>query len=243
MENSERWVLAVLRAYHMQVRTLARRLATLSAAECPDPEDVAWHLNGLLDQCARETERRDSIRGRKIFAELRYIMVAMADEEILATDWPGREVWRQLPLEQRLYGQVRSGDYLFEQIQQRLLRDEKLTRPTTLALAVALGLGFQGNLHRPEDAATLRRLRFRLFTQVLRRAPDSTLRHQQITPEAMRRPRSVPRGQTLFWGGLATLALALALWIGGGAVLWPRLTAPLVPEVDTLAKQLAPGDE
>jgi type IV/VI secretion system ImpK/VasF family protein len=86
-------------------------------------------------------------------AEARYALVALIDEQILKSNWPGRAEWMGQPLQLLLYGEYTAGENVFNRI--RVLLQQGATSPSLEIYYLCLALGFRGAFGVSGDHRTL----------------------------------------------------------------------------------------
>jgi type VI secretion system protein ImpK len=103
-------------------------------------------------------------------ADVRYAVVAFLDEQILKTNWPGRNEWMSQPLQLVLFNQVTAGEHFFSRL--RALLSEG--RPDAVAAyQLCLALGFRGQYGAGGDPTALSGFAGAALQQVSRSLPRS----------------------------------------------------------------------
>lgn len=85
-------------------------------------------------------------------ADMRYAVVAFLDEQILKSNWPGRNEWMSQPLQLVLFNQYTAGEHFFNRL--RGLLGEGRTEAIA-AYQLCLALGFRGQYGTAPDASGL----------------------------------------------------------------------------------------
>jgi type VI secretion system protein ImpK len=99
------------------------------------------------------------------FEELRYVMVALADEIFLHADWPGRYAWNFNLLESKLYQTHVAGELFFQRAELLMASRNAVRIEQAKVYLMALSLGFQGK-YRGEDGSSLLQYRRRLHNYI-----------------------------------------------------------------------------
>ncbi len=86
-------------------------------------------------------------------AEARYALVAFIDEQILKSNWPGRNEWMGRPLQLDLYGEYTAGENFFNRM--RALLQQGNSSPALEVYYLCLVLGFRGAYGATGDHRTL----------------------------------------------------------------------------------------
>jgi len=242
--NPHDWVVRLFRGWAAELDELVRFARTGEAPAGMEPTGesgrlpvVLRRLNDRLAVLLHEAERHDEMFGAGGLDDIRYALVVLADEMLLAADWPGRRAWLHEPLELRLYGTQKAGEEIFTRMD-ALLRGDGGDRPhLALSYLLLLSLGFRGSQSAPAGRERLAHLRGRLFQALARRTPEAArLLDNTITPEAYRNVLGETRARQMPYlrpwlaagtvGGMVYLTVA---W-----VLWRTATAPILDLIVTL---------
>jgi type VI secretion system protein ImpK len=130
-----------------------------ASLQTSDPGDSAQVRAHILDLLGRASVRgKDAGYEPGLVDEARFAVVALLDELILSSTWPGREAWRGNPLQRELFRLNTAGEEFFIRLEKiRAARAEN--RPLLEVYQVCLALGFEGRfkLLGPEKLELLRR--------------------------------------------------------------------------------------
>lgn len=160
-----------------------------------------------------------------------YAFVALIDETLVFTPWPGQSAWQEKPLESRMYASRQAGEKLPAAI--KTLLDEQIpaTRDLANVYLQCLVLGFEGRLRGEQSQAQHEKLRLALFTFAWQHdaeyADVSDRLAQPSTVPAVQLPvrQSLPDGFRL---GLVILAMVMIL-TGLGQFFWRDIRQELDP--------------
>jgi len=160
-----------------------------------------------------------------------YAFVALVDETLLFTPWPGQLAWQQHPLESRMYSSRQAGERLPAAIKKLL--DEQMPGARDLANVYlqCLILGFQGRLRGEPGQIQHEKWRVALFTFAWQHEPDYVDVSQRLAMSAAAPPVRLPAQTSLPDGlrlGLAILAMVLLL-TGLGHMFWRDIRSELEP--------------
>lgn len=130
-------------------------------------EAVSLRLQRWIEQLRLRIRRKLTEREAERVEEALYVVAALADELfIMELDWPARDAWESVLLEDRLFRSSYAGERFFERA--RELLQARTLDPQQQQLAavylMALRLGFAGR-HRGDDEI-LARYRQRLFRRI-----------------------------------------------------------------------------
>lgn len=236
------WVFDAQPGQSVQLSPLGQPVEDLS------PTAVWRNLHALLERQALEASRSGGDFALEVYRRTQYGMAALADEVFLHLDWPGREAWRSNLLEARLFGSHRAGEELFERIEELLRDRDNVYSELARVYLTILALGFQGKFRgHPEAERELESYRRRLFRFIFGRDPQAVRGDDRLMPEAYAATLDEGSGITLphlkpwVWA----MALLVALWLGGGHLLW-RSTIdgiePFVAEILGAAPVQSPAD-
>lgn len=111
-------------------------------------------------------------------ADMRYAVVAFLDEQILKSNWPGRNEWMSQPLQLVLFNQYTAGEHFFTRL--RALLGEGRSEAIA-AYQLCLSLGFRGQFGTGGDPAALSGFSQAALQQVARSLP----RADKLGPHAV----------------------------------------------------------
>jgi type VI secretion system protein ImpK len=176
------------------------------------------HVMAQLAEARRavEDERLDP-RG---YAQ--YAVVALVDETVMSSTWPGAEQWRREPLQVHYYDNLLAGEQFFVRLDElRSDADADLLEIYFLCLCA----GFQGRYR--DDPAELSSRRRKLFQQL---RPLDLREEKHLTEEAYGRPleRSLARSRFPVWWVVPFVAGAVGLYV----VFWVVLSQQVNGLVD-----------
>lgn len=160
-----------------------------------------------------------------------YAFVALVDETLLFTPWPGQLAWQQHPLEARMYSSRQAGERLPSAIKKLLDEQMPGTRDLANVYLQCLILGFQGRLRGEPGQVQHEKWRLALFTFAWQHDPDYVDVSQRLAMSSAATPVRMPVQQSLpdgFRLGLAILAMVLLL-TGLGQVFWRDIRSELEP--------------
>ena len=147
------------------------------------------HVMSLLGD-ARNAAERDNLDPRQY---AHYAAVALVDETVMTSDWPGAEQWRREPLQKHYFDNFLAGEHFFSRLDElRQGADDGLLEVYYYCLCA----GFQGRFR--DDREELRARRQRVFQQL--RVPD-VRDEKHITEPAYGRhlERSLARSRFPIW--------------------------------------------
>lgn len=180
----------------------------------PDAEIVAARLAAMLERLLGPPGQSEAAAALR--REACYAMAALADDIFLHdVDWPGRDAWRGLLLEYRLFRSHAAGEEVFARIE-RLLRTRG-RGPVALAQLYLLVLqqGFRGGLRAggaaDDAAAALEHHAARLFEFIHRRPPGLDAPGRMAFPQALAHTLTGPRIEPSRPGGAGVWAAAAAV--------------------------------
>ena len=142
-----------------------------------------------------------------------YAVVALVDETVMASTWPGAEQWRREPLQVHYYDNLLAGEQFFVRLDElRADADADLLEVYFLCLCA----GFQGRFR--DEPAELASRRRKLYQQL---RPLELREEKQLTEEAYGRPleRSLVRSRFPLWWIVPFVAGAVGLYVAFWAVL------------------------
>lgn len=144
---------------------------------------VWQRLVSLFERQEAQAWRFGGTYGAEFYKEAQYVMVALADEIFLNTEWEGRRFWVSNLLESKIFRTHVAGELFFQRLDRLLVERDPVYRDLAAVYLMALSLGFRGKWRGRDDGGRLERYRRQLFHFVFRREPglDSDARH--VFPE------------------------------------------------------------
>ncbi|MGF6090213.1 DotU family type IV/VI secretion system protein [Pseudomonas sp. 18173] len=160
-----------------------------------------------------------------------YAYVALIDETLLFTSWPGQSAWQEKPLESRMYASRQAGEKLPAAI--KTLLDEQIpaTRDLANVYLQCLVLGFEGRLRGEQSQTQHEKLRLALFAFAWQHdaeyadVSDRLAQPSAVPPVQLPVRQSLPDGFRL---GLVILAMVMIL-TGLGQFFWRDIRQELDP--------------
>jgi type VI secretion system protein ImpK len=145
---------------------------------------VWQRLTTLFERQEAHAWRYGGTYGAEFYKEAQYVMVALADEVFLNTEWEGRSHWVSNLLETKIFQTHAAGELFFQKLERLLLDRDPVYRDLGAVYLMALSLGFRGKYRGgQDDAARLLEYRRQLFEFVFRREPDLGEETRRLFPE------------------------------------------------------------
>lgn len=147
------------------------------------------HIMSLLSDARRQAEGENL--DPKDYAH--YAAVALVDEAIMTSEWPGADQWRREPLQKHYFDNFLAGEHFFSRLDElRGGAEDDLLEVYFLCLCA----GFQGRFR--DDREELRSRRRKLFQQL---RPVDPKDEKHLTEEAYGRnlERSLVRSRFPLW--------------------------------------------
>jgi type VI secretion system protein ImpK len=202
----------------------------LAPAEHIKISTFVWQkLLSLFERQEAYAWRYGGTYGAEFYKEAQYVMVALADEIFLHTEWEGRRVWVSNLLETKIFQSHVAGEQFFQKLD-RLLQDrDPVYRDLAAVYLMALSLGFRGKYRGSDDRGVLTRYRKQLYSFVFRHEADLGNESKHLFPEAYyhtlreetKKRLPNPRAWIILF---CFVVLAYVLFTHG---LWLNLTKPL----------------
>lgn len=169
-----------------------------------------------------------------------YAFVALLDETLLFTPWPGQTLWQEQPLEFRLFSSRAAGERLPRAINKLLGESDPATRDLANVYLQCLTQGFQGRLRGARGQALHEKWRYALFAFAWQRDADirqiGVMLEQPAATPPNRQPvqRILPDGLRLS----LCICLGLVLMFGIGHLFWRDIARHLEPALYQADKSL-----
>ena len=211
-------------AFHAEVLELKRQvIASKGAIPC---DIVQQRLVDAFESQAAKIGSRLPDHERDVFDDIRYAMIAMADEVFSYLDWDGQSAWVDRPLEVIIFHTRDAGERIFNRIE-KILTDRAAPAQLMTVYMTALALGFRGR-YASLDTETPETYRSRLAEQLGRTDPE-LLRNKELCPQAHAHTETKPAKERLpsLSLGLLPFVLVIVGWIVLGEILWLYQTSQL----------------
>ncbi len=229
---------AQLRDFYAVLRQACQTLPHVEDAQAgAAAQGLADQLTQLIELQTLEASRMGGLAGADAEMHARYLKAALADELLLTADWAGRQHWRQVMLESRLFRTSHAGEKVYAAIDQLLSQRDPAQRPVARLYLSVLSLGFQGRYRGSDSLERIVTYRRELFQFVFQRAPDLQGRDRTLSPAAYAstlshlQARRLPR---LSRGWVQTLLALLGLLLIS-EVLWLWMSWPVRKTLDAAA--------
>lgn len=211
-------------AFHAEVLGQKRQVL---ASEGQMPFDaVQQRLLDAFEQQAARIGNRLPDHERRVFEEIRYVMIAMADEVFSYLEWNGQSAWVDQPLEVVIFHTRDAGERIFNRIE-KILTDRAAPAQLVTVYMTALALGFRGR-YASIDTETPETYRGRLAEHLGRTDPE-LLRNKELCPRAHASTETseTPKLLPSLSRGLLPFVLVILGWVVLGQILWLYHTSQL----------------
>lgn len=203
---------------------------TLAQAESV-ADKVAAQLASVTRRLAREAMAWTGAAGETDIAAAQYAFVALLDELLVFSDWPGHTAWEEKPLEVRVFGTRAAGERLPDAIEALLTQRDTSQRDLANVYLACLMLGFRGRLRGQAGALRHDQLRHALFAFAMQR--DAEPDHVSAPLERVALPprRTVSLGKMFPDNArfLALLGVGVCVLLGVSHVMWSVATDGVRP--------------
>jgi type VI secretion system protein ImpK len=168
-----------------------------------------------------------------------YAFVALLDETLVFSPWPGQARWQEQPLEFRLFGSRAAGERVPLAIKKLLGESDPANRDLANVYLQCLTLGFQGRLRGPRGQALHERWRHALFAFAWQRDADERSIGAMLEQPAMSAPTRLPVRRILPDGLRLSvmIGLGLLLLLGVGHLLWRDIAQRVEPGLYQVVNQ------
>jgi type VI secretion system protein ImpK len=215
---------ATIKMWIREGKLASEVVAILKLDNLPSNSEMATAISLLLNQwiAKKRLEYQHTLTGREqvMLDKACFAMVSLADELlIMELDWPGKEHWHQVLLEEQIYQSCSAGVALYNDVDE-LLADgsyDALERQLAALYLLVLRLGFCGRYR--DDEAQLAQYRKKLFKIVNRGQKDETeticsqAYQQQLTSEQEQRLAPLANWyRTMTYGAIVYIASGIVLW-------------------------------
>ena len=174
-----------LRQFYVVLQRVSMAATTLSEEQGEEgASKISDRLAELIELQSLEARREGGRLSLEKEEHARFIKAALADEILLSIDWHGKNHWRRLLLEERLFKTSQAGEKMFQHIDKILGVRDPLHRTTALLYLHALTLGFQGRFRRGNKTEIIGIVRKELFQFVYQRPPENSRRERLLSAGA-----------------------------------------------------------
>jgi|ERR1044071_3031543 type VI secretion system protein ImpK len=219
--------------------------AALDFAEQSQPSDSfrlsthVWHrLISLFQRQAVSALRYGGTYGAEFYKEAQYVMVALADEIFLHTEWEGQKAWVSNLLESRIFKTHAAGEIFFDNMDRLLQGQNPVYRDLAAVYLMALSLGFKGKYYNTDDKGRIASYRRQLFSFICRRDPALDNESRHVFPEAyyhnVREESQKKLSDPRRW--IVVLCLSIIVYVVATQLLWSQLTQDLNTINQNIAK-------
>jgi type VI secretion system protein ImpK len=224
------------------------KTAALDLAEQSQPSDTfrlstqVWHrLISLFQRQAVSAWRYGGTYGAEFYKEAQYVMVALADEIFLHTEWEGQKAWVSNLLEARIFKTHAAGEIFFDRVDRLLQGQNPVYRDLAAVYLMALSLGFKGKYYGTDDKGQIAHYRRQLFSFICRRDPALDNESRHIFPEAyyhnVREESQKKLADPRKW--VLLLCLVIIVYVAATQLLWSQFTQDLNTVNQNIAKVIS----
>jgi type VI secretion system protein ImpK len=196
-------------------------------------DKVAAQLASVTRRLAREAMAWTGAAGEADIAAAQYAFVALLDELLLFSDWPGHAAWEAKPLEVRVFGTRAAGERLPDAIEALLTQRDASQRDLANVYLACLILGFRGRLRGAAGALRHDQLRHALFAFALQRDAEPAHLSAPLERVALAPHRTVSLTKMFPDNArfLVLLGVGVCVLLGVSHLLWSVATAGVRPAV------------
>lgn len=199
---------------------------------------VVWQrLLTLFERQSVNAWRYGGTYGSEFYKEAQYVMVALADEIFLHTEWEGKRAWVSNLLESKIFQTHVAGELFFQKLERLLYDRDPVHRDLAAVYLMALSLGFRGKYRGMDDRGQITRYRQQLYSFIFRREPDLDSELKHIFPEAyfhtLREETKKRLPHPRLWIGV--LCFVILVYLAATHLLWNDLTARIDKINDRIA--------
>jgi len=190
-------------------------------------DKVAKQLASVTRRLAREAMAWTGAAGETDIAAAQYAFVALLDELLLFSDWPGHAAWEARPLEVRVFGTRAAGERLPDAIEALLTQRDASQRDLANVYLACLILGFRGRLRGEAGALRHDQLRHALFAFAMQRDAEPAHLAAPLERVALAPRRTVTLSK-MFPDHVrfaALLGVGVCVLLGVSHLLWSVATA------------------
>jgi type VI secretion system protein ImpK len=196
-------------------------------------DKVAAQLASITRRLAREAMAWTGAAGETDIAAAQYAFVALLDELLLFSDWPGHTAWEAKPLEVRVFGTRSAGERLPDAMDALLVQRDASQRDLANVYLACLILGFRGRLRGQAGSLRHDQLRHALFAFAMQRDAEPAHLAEPLARVAVAPRRTVSLTKMFPDNArfLVLLGVGVCVLLGVSHLLWSVATAGVRPSV------------
>lgn len=162
-----------------------------------------------------------------------YAFVALLDETLVFSPWPGRALWQEQPLESRLFNSRAAGERIPRAINKLLGESDPATRDLANVYLQCLILGFQGRLRSARGRILHEKWRQALFAFAWQRDADAQRVGVMLEQPAAAAPYRLPLQRILPDGLRLSMVIGMGLLVilVIGHLFWRDIAQRLEPSL------------
>lgn len=146
--------------------------------------DVRDEICNYLGMQEVEFRKLGTSLEKEKYDEICYLQSALADEFLLAYDWPSRFIFTEFLIEEKLFGTRIAGEKVFENIERVLEKSPGREVELAQLYLHALSIGFEGKFKGSLSSEKIDRIIKSLFLHIARTDPElGPLNHNGMSPE------------------------------------------------------------
>jgi type VI secretion system protein ImpK len=197
-------------------------------------DSLAEQLGAITRRLAREAIAWTGAAGESDIADAQYAFVALLDELLLFSEWPGRAAWEAEPLEMRVFGTRAAGERLPDAIDALLARRDASQRDLANVYVACLMLGFRGRLRGQAGALRHDQLRHALFAFAMQRDAEPAHLAGPLERDALAQRHAMPLAHMFPDNArfVALLCIGACALLGISHLLWSAATAAVRPSLE-----------
>jgi type VI secretion system protein ImpK len=197
------------------------------------------HLLEMIEAQSQKLGLRSDDREYRRFEEVRYILVAFADEIMVNVSWSGRDHWRENLLEEEVFRSHDAGERVFTGAE-ALLEDRTSVKMEAASVYLqVLALGFLGKFREQGDKGRVAELRRQLFSYIYHREPDHSDTSRRLFPQSYGYTVNDPSDRRLarLWPWFVGIAAAMTVYTLVGHIIFYGSTRDLDGTIERIIRQ------
>jgi type IV/VI secretion system ImpK/VasF family protein len=218
----------------MKARAALDSAAEESVEPVAQADDLAAQLAAATRRLAREAMAWTGAAGEADIAAAQYAFVALLDELLLFSEWPGSAAWEARPLEVRVFGTRAAGERVPDAIESLLAQRDPSQRDLANVYLACLMLGFRGRLRGEQGALRHDQLRHALFAVAMQRDAEpgrvaAPLERTGVAPRQTSLLAQMFPDNTRF---ALLLAVGVVVLLGVSHLMWSIATVRVRPALE-----------
>jgi len=128
-----------------------------------DVSNISKEIEEFILRKIDSLKKNKKYYGTDVLKLLHFALVSLIDEMLITSTWPGKEIWKNLTLENRIFSSSSSGDLFYDYCDRILLDRDYKYRELAMCFYLCLCSGFKGKYHSNNDNDNVEQIKTNLY--------------------------------------------------------------------------------